>query len=119
MHELGHLVGFYHEHQRPDRDYYIAIDQDNIYPGYEIQFQKKSFTTYGEYDFNSIMHYSLGIYSKNTSKNTMNVLKNVTVPANVRMGHLHTLSVGDYTKARLMYQCPASKCACSHHLGVT
>ncbi len=62
---------------------------------------------YGEYDFNSIMHYPLNFYVNNGS--AMEVLPNVTVPDGVEIGHMHTLSVGDYTKARLMYKCP-SKC---------
>ena len=32
IHELMHVLGFYHEHQRPDRDKYVKLDLDNIEP---------------------------------------------------------------------------------------
>ena len=30
MHELGHVIGFYHEHQRADRDEFVEILWDNV-----------------------------------------------------------------------------------------
>lgn len=27
-----HVLGFYHEHQRPDRDEYVSVDLDNVEP---------------------------------------------------------------------------------------
>lgn len=61
-HELGHTLGFYHEQTRMDRDEYITILTDNIYPGALSQFNKYDHEQTDSlgvpYDFDSIMHYS-------------------------------------------------------------
>ncbi|XP_077925651.1 bone morphogenetic protein 1 isoform X3 [Halichoerus grypus] len=32
VHELGHVIGFWHEHTRPDRDRHVSIVRENIQP---------------------------------------------------------------------------------------
>ena len=62
LHELGHTIGFFHEHSRLDRDNYIRIMYQNIHPRYEIYFAKHAPTDIDSlgvpYDYDSIMHYS-------------------------------------------------------------
>ncbi|CAF1538383.1 unnamed protein product [Rotaria magnacalcarata] len=69
VHELGHAIGFGHEHQRPDRDYYVEIKWENIDPSFYYAYDKynaKDFTTLGmPYDYYSIMHYPDYSYSSN------------------------------------------------------
>jgi len=56
-HEIGHALGLIHEHQRTDRNPYVTIFSDNIESGREHNFETVSATTYGQYDFDSVMHY--------------------------------------------------------------
>jgi hypothetical protein len=55
MHELGHVLGFQHEHQRSDRNDHIKIIDTNPYPG---EFNLLSSVKVGGYDKSSIMHYN-------------------------------------------------------------
>lgn len=60
LHELGHTLTLEHEQCRSDRDCYINVHFENIKPNWKIQFHKflpTSATTYGEFDFESIMLY--------------------------------------------------------------
>ena len=38
QHEMMHAIGFYHEHNRPDRDNYITVVADNVMEGKENNF---------------------------------------------------------------------------------
>lgn len=40
IHELLHAVGIAHEQTRPDRDYYVTINYNNIQSGTEHNFQR-------------------------------------------------------------------------------
>ncbi|XP_011344121.1 tolloid-like protein 2 isoform X2 [Ooceraea biroi] len=42
VHELGHVVGFWHEHTRPDRDRHVQIIRDNIMSECGRTFQENS-----------------------------------------------------------------------------
>uniref|UniRef100_A0A914E7Z2 Metalloendopeptidase n=1 Tax=Acrobeloides nanus TaxID=290746 RepID=A0A914E7Z2_9BILA len=69
IHEMMHVVGFYHEHERWDRDNYIDIIWQNIDRGALDQFGKVDLSKtsyYGQpYDYKSILHYDSLAFSKN------------------------------------------------------
>lgn len=57
-HELGHVFGLAHEHQRPDRDTYVTIDTAAVDPTQLNAFALiAGAQTRGAYDFLSVMHY--------------------------------------------------------------
>ncbi|VDP02678.1 unnamed protein product [Heligmosomoides polygyrus] len=68
IHELLHVIGLWHEHQRIDRDKYIQVIYSNIAPDdwSQFAFVGKDFgaTTYDlPYDYTSIMHYGKMVFS--------------------------------------------------------
>ena len=100
IHEIGHAVGFVHEHTRPDRDQYITIAWDNIALEKQHNFDvpDHAVKTRGAYDYNSIMHYGEMFFSTNGSP--------TIVAANdeaINMGQRVSLSEGDITAVQALY----------------
>ena len=62
IHELGHVIGFYHEMARTDRDQAIVLDFNQMSTTDAIQYNIMPNPMpgyYGQpYDLGSIMHYS-------------------------------------------------------------
>lgn len=61
LHELMHVLGFYHEQNRPDRDEHIQVHWINIQPDRKTQYQKLAkglfFYLDSPFDFESVMLY--------------------------------------------------------------
>ncbi len=104
-HEIMHRLGFMHEHQRPDRDNYIIVLEDNFdFEGFDentFSHPLPAFTAASniaritdEYDFMSIMHYRNRAFSKN-GEPVFN--RKVRDPE-------HGLTVGGYVLSRLDLQ---------------
>lgn len=65
VHEIGHALGMIHEHQRTGRDSFVTIHTANIQDNYGHNFTPyNNSTNYGDYDFDSIMHYDKCSFSK-------------------------------------------------------
>ena len=71
-HELGHALGMYHEHQRPDRDEYVTIVKENVvdddtYINNFPKVEEELVNDYGlPYDFASIMGYGAKVKKKSS-----------------------------------------------------
>jgi hypothetical protein len=67
-HELGHALGFFHEHERWDRDQFVTIHYENIKPGRAFDYDWIPRTNWIvsslPYDYHSIMHYRICWASK-------------------------------------------------------
>ena len=69
VHEIGHALGFYHEHKRHDRDDFVFVIKNQIDSSLFNRAFKKKFPPYaapiGNYDCRSTMHYIRRTKTKN------------------------------------------------------
>ncbi|XP_071142553.1 zinc metalloproteinase dpy-31-like [Mytilus edulis] len=67
LHEIGHVIGFWHEHARPDREEHIQVQQNAIQYGKQYNFLHISWKDLDNkdmpYDVGSIMHYGSRAYA--------------------------------------------------------
>jgi hypothetical protein len=100
LHELGHVIGLSHEHQRPDRDKYIKVLYKNIDIDVYFCFKKRSkeeflydYTKF-PYDYNSIMHY----YEYSFSNNNKKVIISPIPTGNTTISKIDILKVNEIYK---------------------
>nr|CAH0102894.1 unnamed protein product [Daphnia galeata] len=103
IHELMHTLGFYHEHQRPDRDQYVNIDLDNIEQKNKVYFQKMRISHFNilghSYDYGSVMHYPKDAFAKDFRKPVITSVMNETSV----LGNRKTFSAFDLEKLNTLY----------------
>jgi Astacin (Peptidase family M12A)/Divergent InlB B-repeat domain len=68
LHEMGHIVGLYHEQTRTDRDGYVTMSYDNVIKGswisdFAVNTQNQQLLT--PYDYASVMQYPAFTLSSN------------------------------------------------------
>lgn len=98
IHEIGHVVGLWHEQSRKDRDSYIIINYNNIKPGKESQFASHDGFINTSYDYNSIMHYSKNAFALDPSKPTITAKNQAPY-----MGQRDSLSILDIKGIKKLY----------------
>lgn len=98
-HEIGHAAGLWHEQSRADRDTYIKIQWENIEDKYQYNFNQHvtDGQDFGEYDYQSIMHYTAYAFSKNGKKTI------IPLQENVEIGQRDHLSHKDIAAVNAMY----------------
>jgi hypothetical protein len=81
VHEIGHALGLWHEQSRIDRDTYVVILWENIDEDHRFNFNQHltDGQDYGEYDYQSIMHYGAYNFSKNGKKTIIPLMDNVEI----------------------------------------
>lgn len=111
-HLIGHVLGFFHEQSRPDREDYVKINYMNIQPTKIINFQYYSSSVISTfsfpYDYSSIMHFGQSEYSRDPYYELITI--NTTNPSySYTIGQRVGLSYMDVKKANYVY-CK-NKCA--------
>ncbi|KAI1290325.1 Astacin-like metalloprotease toxin 1 [Halotydeus destructor] len=74
VHELMHVIGFYHLHQRYDRDKYLHVHWNHIRPMFLSNFKllgKKDKRVESKFDYKSIMLYGTNAFSVDQRVDTM------------------------------------------------
>ncbi|XP_021011841.1 astacin-like metalloendopeptidase isoform X3 [Mus caroli] len=104
LHELMHVLGFWHEHSRADRDRYIRVNWNEILPGFEINFIKsRSTNMLVPYDYSSVMHYGRFAFSWRGQPTIIPLWT-----SSVHIGQRWNLSTSDITRVCRLYNCSRS-----------
>ena len=118
MHEIGHALGMWHEHSRPDRDEYIEVMFENII---QTEWDNFGILTNSKfqlvpdvgYDIESIMHFGPYAFSEETNgpgKRTIMLREDAPIDYKhcknlLVMGQRSHLSYLDKLRVNRLYSC--------------
>jgi hypothetical protein len=114
VHELLHVLGLWHEHQRPDRDQFIEVIEPRIIPEFAFNFAiVPDSHAFGPFDFDSVMHYGQCAFSQCGTACFDNAAACRTIEVlppfqNVQslIGQRTHLSTGDIAAINALYDAP-------------
>lgn len=94
-HEIGHVLGLWHEQSRLDRDNYVRIVWDNIEERSKYNFAQHltDGLDHGPYNYQSIMHYSANAFSKNGEPTIIPLKEGITIGQRDEISALDILAV--------------------------
>ena len=102
QHEINHALGFYHEHNRSDRDEYVHINWDNINRDMAYNFYKQYANNLDTpYDYSSIMHYGKTAFSIRSGQDSITAIPD----ADVEIGQRKGMSDIDVLRINKLYEC--------------
>jgi hypothetical protein len=98
-HELGHTIGFMHEHQRTDRGKYVKLNMNcTSNPSAYAMLHSPNVFQFGSYDIKSTMHY------RSSTLNSCGSTSAILAKDGSWLGHnWETLSAGDIAATAKMY----------------
>ena len=106
LHELLHAIGFFHTHNRSDRDCFLKIHWNNINKTHYFQFLKNERyyeRVFAPFDFDSIMLYGSYLLSSNKKPTLTRLNSQKALQNPLEKGKL---SKWDVLTLNLMYKCP-------------
>ena len=95
LHELVHVIGFVHEHQRVDRDRFLVVNTENIKEDIRVQFTSNFISVVaeiGEYDFQSIVQYTATAGRISMNEPAMFTSEEVVQAQNLSVGDVRAIS---------------------------
>jgi len=112
LHELMHIMGDIHQHERADRDQYVTVVTSNIDSSKLSQFDKMSNTgnpiegASAIYDLDSVMHYPKDAFANpKATKNKMSTVQTKDASKASVIGQRIQASSSDIQKLRAAYSC--------------
>jgi len=98
LHEIGHVIGLQHEQNRSDRQNFVEIHFENIWPQFVYAFiqRPQDEQDVGSYDADSISHYERNAFSCNGEPT-------IVSKSNAAIGQRDHLSEGDRAVVRKIF----------------